>query len=153
MTDEATPQISTAATPPKRKKKPLMVALTFLWLPLSFLVPYLLMNKIALTSYRVEERVITSPLARQIEDARSEAIVSGLIGFFAACAIFGLWRLDKRLHDNEKDFSDGRVVTILVALAFFVWVVWTCAGQIMMRAHYEINDVPPQLPGLDTPHY
>lgn len=153
MTNEATPQTSPAVPEPKRQRKPLMVALTYLWVPLSFLLPYLLMNQMAITSYRVEERVITSPLARQIEDARSEALNSGLIGIFVASVIFGLWKLDKHLHDNEKDFRDGRVVTILVALAFFVWVVWTAAGHIMMRANYEINDVPPQLPGLDTPNF
>lgn len=154
MTNEATPQTSPVVPESKRQRKPLMLLLTYLWIPLSFAVPYMLMNQMASQSYRPwGERVVTSPLTRQIEDARSEALNSGLIGFLVAAVIFGLWKIDRRLHDNEKDFRDGRVVTILVALAFFVWVVWTAAGHIMMRANYEINDVPPQLPGLDTPNY
>ena len=153
MTNDATSQTSPAVPGAKRKRSLLFVALTYLWVPLSFIVPYLLMNQMAIQSYRPEERVVTHPLARRIEDARGEAINSGLVGLLVASVIFAMWKIDRRIGDHEKDFNDGRVVTIIVALAFFVWVVWTAAGHIMMRASYEINDIPPQLPGLDTPHF
>lgn len=137
----------------KRKPKGLLMLLCFIWVPLSFIIPYSFTHHQASQAYfslPTRTRFTDAP-DRKVEDTRNESIRSGLVGMIAALAIFAIWQLDK-MNSKEKggvDFRDKKVAVIMVCLAGLLWLVWTAAGHIVLRVNDEVYDVPPQLPGLE----
>lgn len=136
----------------KKNRKMLFLILSFLWLPVSFILPFSFTHHMATADYVGDipgrSKYTNAPAQWRIEEAQSEATRSGMVGIFVAIAIFALWRLDKSITKDRSDLKGKWMVVMLASFALLLWTVWTCAGHLMIRASDEINSTPPQLPGL-----
>lgn len=138
----------------KKNGKVLFLILSFLWLPVSFILPYSFTHHMATTDYVGDlpgrSRYTDAPAQWRVDEANNESIRSGMVGVMVALAIFAMWRLDRLITKDRSDLKGTWMIVMLGAFAMLLWTVWTCAGHLMIRAHDEINSVPAGLPGLET---
>ena len=138
----------------KKNGKVLFLILSFLWLPVSFLLPYSFTHHMATTDYVGDRpgrsKYTDAPAQWRVEEASNEAVRSGLVGVCVALAIFAMWRLDRVVSKDRSDIKGTWMIVMLGAFAMLLWTVWTCAGHLMIRASDEINTTPANLPGLET---
>jgi hypothetical protein len=143
---------------PVSDKKPpkgnvLRLIVSYLWLPVSFILPFSYAHHMATQDY-IEgmpgrSKFTPNTAEWRKEEARSEAVRSGVLGLVVAMTIFLMWRLDRALNRNKRELSSAWMVVMLGAFAMLLWTVWTCAGHVMLRAHDEVNLSPAHLPGLE----
>lgn len=137
----------------KRKSNLFLRLATYLWLPISFILPYSFTHHMASQDYvgPLPGRTKYTNTAAQwrVDAARTEAARSGTVGMIIALAIFMLWRLDRALGKDKREINSTWMVVVLGAFAVLLWIVWTCAGQVILRANDEISVSPPQFPGFD----
>lgn len=137
-------------------KKPInKLYIKILVLVLAFAAPYMFTYQRAEKPWRPGnlEANATVP-TKYAQEARNEALRSGAVGLAIAILIMLLYQLDNTLLSQgvkkKKDAKDIKVTVIMAFFAFLLWISWTCVSHIMLTAHDEINDVPAQLPGLDS---
>jgi len=124
-------------------------------LVMAFAAPYLFTYQRAEKPWRPGNLQANAPIPTKFaQDARNEALRSGSVGLGIAILIMLMYQLDKTLlaqgAKKRKEIKDVKVKVIMAFFAFLLWISWTCVSHIMLTAHDEINDVPAQLPGLDS---
>ena len=134
----------------KKEKKSLpFLAIGIVWLVLGFLIPFGLTYRLASNPYSPGVPTRSEPAERTVSDATEEAKRSGLVGALVAAFILLIWKTDRLIFSRDKDLeNNARVKIVICLLAFALWVVWTSSGYIMLRVNDEINDQPPQMPGV-----
>src|SRR5262245_56211590 len=93
--------------PKKRPGKILLLIISMLWLPISFILPYSFTYHMATQDYAMNIPGRTqwsgSPAQWRMEEARSESLRSGVLGIVVALVIFAVWRLDRLLTAKGKN--------------------------------------------------
>jgi hypothetical protein len=137
-----------------RKGNVLFLMASYIWLPVSFILPFLFTHHMASQNYVADmpgrSKFTQSPAQWRVDEARSEALRSGVLGMVVALTILFLWRLDKVIVKDRRELNNTWMVVVLGCFAVLLWTVWTCAGHLVLRASDEINSAPAQLPGLDS---
>lgn len=137
-----------------RKGSVLFLLATYLWLPISFILPFSFTHHMASQNYVADmpgrSKFTQSTSQWRVDEARSEALRSGVLGMVVALTIVLLWRLDKAVVKERKELNNTWMTVVLGCFAVLLWTVWTCAGHLVLRASDEINSAPAQLPGLDS---
>ncbi len=137
-------------------KKPInKLYIKILVLVMAFAAPYLFTYQRAEKPWRPGNLEANTPVPTKFaQEARNEALRSGSVGLGIAILIMLMYSLDKNIlaqsSKKRKEIKDIKVTVIMAFFAFLLWISWTCVSHIMLTAHDEINDVPAQLPGLDS---
>ncbi|QQR57215.1 MAG: hypothetical protein IPG59_19860 [Candidatus Melainabacteria bacterium] len=137
-------------------KKPInKLYIKILVLVMAFAAPYLFTYQRAEKPWRPGSLEANAPVpTKYAQEARNEALRSGSVGLGIAILIMLMYSLDKNVlaqsSKKKKEIKDIKVTVIMAFFAFLLWISWTCVSHIMLTAHDEINDVPAQLPGLDS---
>ena len=137
-------------------KKPInKLYIKILVLVMAFGAPYLFTYQRAEKPWRPGNLAANAPMpTKYAQDARNEALRSGAVGLGIAILIMLMYQLDNTLSaqgtKKKKEIKDVKIKVIMAFFAFLLWISWTCVSHIMLTAHDEINDVPAQLPGLDS---
>lgn len=139
-----------------QEKKPInKLYIKVLVLVMAFAAPYIFTYQRAEKPWRPGNLQANTPApTKYAQEARNEALRSGAVGIGIAALIMLLYQLDSSLSvkgsKKKKETKDVKVKVIMAFFAFLLWISWTCVSHIMLTAHDEINDVPAQLPGLDS---
>ncbi|MCW5823884.1 MAG: hypothetical protein KIT34_13850 [Cyanobacteria bacterium TGS_CYA1] len=137
-------------------KKPInKLYIKILVLVMAFAAPYLFTYQRAEKPWRPGNLQANAPApTKYAQEARNEALRSGAVGLGIAALIMLMYQIDTILSvqgsKKKKEIKDVKVKVIMAFFAFLLWISWTCVSHIMLTAHDEINDVPAQLPGLDS---
>lgn len=137
-------------------KKPInKLYIKILVLVMAFAAPYLFTYQRAEKPWRPGSLAANAQApAKYAQEARNEALRSGAVGIGIAILIMLMYQIDNTLSmqgsKKKKEIKDVKVKVIMAFFAFLLWISWTCVSHIMLTAHDEINDVPAQLPGLDS---
>lgn len=137
-------------------KKPInKLYIKILVLVVAFAAPYLFTFQRAEKPWRPGNLETNAPVpTKYAQEARNEALRSGSVGLAIAILIMLMYQIDNILSNQgakkKKEIKDVKVKVIMAFFAFLLWISWTCVSHIMLTAHDEINDVPAQLPGLDS---
>ncbi len=122
MSTQGNDETSGAGSPSTR----LSAIASLIWIPLSFLIPYMCV------SYLPPH----DGLAGHIQSVSPEAIRSGILGTIVAFLVFFLWKIDCHFRPLERSSIKEMVVICICAVT--LWGGWTFSGNIMLRTHEEV---------------
>jgi hypothetical protein len=107
--------------------------LGYWWLPVSFLLPYLVV-------------ALWFGVTRQ-EETLLRAYKSGLLGFAVSSVLWLIWRMDVLYGARQRLETGDRQTRVLVtSFGVVLWLCWFFAGVIVGMAYDQVYDMPARLP-------